>query len=686
MSQPLIQVDQLTIGYHNREGTLLDVVRDVSLTIHAGETLGLVGESGCGKTTLALALLGYLRGGSRVVAGHVRFRGQDILRLPTSQLERLRRQSIGYVPQHANQALTPTMRVGEQLVEVLELRGGAQAHAVWQRAHELFVQVRLPQPETLLRRYPHELSGGQQQRAAIALALARQPELLILDEPTTGLDTTTQAHLIELLHLLSRETHTAMVCVSHDFGVIAHVSSRVAVMYAGEVVEVAPAPTLFRSPRHPYTRGLLTSLPRLAVAGIPAALPGHLPRIGTVHQGCAFAPRCTSATQLCHEQNPDLITITPPAQMVQQVRCHHWQQFAAHPSRRLLPRMPSMAAPQETPALSIRDVRISYARPTIFARLRGSVPPPTVDNVSLDVQRGETLALVGESGSGKTTILRTIAGLKMPAAGQIAFGTQNITGLVEQRSRTIRRAIQIIFQNPDASLNPRQTIEQILSHPLRLYFGLDHATRHQRAQELLAQVRLGAHYLARFPGQLSGGEKQRVAIARAFAAEPEVILCDEIIAALDVSVQAAILELLAEYQAQRGITYLFVTHNLSVVRAFADRVAVLYQGRLCEVGLVAAIYAPPWHPYTETLLRAIPEPTPGSLGFTPAADQPESAPPSRGCPFQRRCPRHLGRICDEVTPPWQTAAGGHHIACHIPLAELQATQSPLRPAAINQHA
>ncbi|MDA3857774.1 MAG: ABC transporter ATP-binding protein, partial [Roseovarius sp.] len=523
----------------------------------------------------------------------------------------------------------------------------------------------------ILRRYPHELSGGQQQRVAIAMALAGEPDALLLDEPTTGLDVTTQAHILELLRDLARTRNMAMVYVSHDLGVIARVCDRVQVLYAGETVLEGPVRAVLKAPAHPYARGLLASIPRLGDRSLPRALDGRPPAPGSDRTGCAFAPRCALATDQCQTIRPPMVT----GEAGQETRCFYPEQTTRID-------MTGSGAPlsccmTDSPsALSLNRVAIRYDRPGALARFMPARarPPATVDDITLTITQGETLGLVGESGSGKSTILKTIAGLLPPAEGTITLGDGiALTPRVEQRRPEQLRRIQMVFQNPDESLNPRQTVADILGQPLRLYFGLKGAELHQRAAALLETVRLGAHYLDRRPGQLSGGEKQRVAIDRAFAATPDIVLCDEITSALDVSVQAAVLELLNDLKARHQTTFIFVSHDLTVVRALSDRVAVLYQGRLCEIGASAAVYAAPSHPYTEVLLNAVLEPDPDHAPRLLAEDATDLSPPARGCPFQRRCPVKCGSICDTDTPPWQESADGHAIRCHIPLKDLGKT-------------
>jgi peptide/nickel transport system ATP-binding protein len=610
-----MQVDGLTIGYHNRAGDFLTVLREVSLTVAAGETVGIVGESGCGKSTLALALLGYLRRGSQVASGSVCFGGSDLFALTPDAQRRIRGGRIALIPQNAGQSLTPTLRIGRQIGEALRLHTSLDAAAIQARTLELLAQVRLPDLMGMAQRYPHQISGGQQQRVAIAMALAGAPELLILDEPTTGLDVTTQAHLLDLLAELSATHGTTMVYISHDLGVIARACDRVAVMYAGEIVEAGAAAWLFAHPVHPYTQGLLASVPSLRAARIPAALPGQPPRIGALAEGCAFAPRCRLADVTCRTVSPALMDLT--AQDDRQVRCHHHALAAADIAQEttaLARSTERLAAPHE-PLLALEAVSLSYEKPALLDTLRclvaGDTPSqarPVVRAVSLTVRRGETLALVGESGSGKSTVVRAIAGLLLPLNGSITFEGVDLKRLAEARPAAAQRAIQMIFQNPDASLNPRHTVAELLAQPLRLYFGLSRKVCRDRAAALLEQVRLGAHYLDRYPAQLSGGEKQRVAIARAFAAEPTLVLCDEVTSALDVSVQAAVLQLLADLQRQYGTTYIFISHDLAVVRSVADYVAVMQRGEVCDAGTVEEVFSPPFHPYTEVLMNAVLEP------------------------------------------------------------------------------
>jgi peptide/nickel transport system ATP-binding protein len=679
MSNFLVNVEDLTIGYKNKRGDLIHVLKNVSLRIKPGETLGLVGESGCGKSTLGHAMMGYLRSGSMLLNGEVEFNQRDVFGMDRRELEYVRGRQIALIPQNAGESLTPTLRVGKQVIEAIELNADLNGDDSTQRMLELLGQVRLPHPDVMAKRYPHELSGGQQQRVAVAMALAGEPEMLVLDEPTTGLDVTTQAHILDLMKEIVSESGTAMMYISHDLGVIARVSDWVTIMYAGEIVEDSTVNDIFSTPAHPYTRGLLQSIPRLSLAGIPHSMDGRPPIPGTI-PGCSFAPRCSYATDICTTTEPDLIKIDNKPHSV---RCHHWEkvlgvdfslelQDVFHTIKHTV---------HEEKLIDLSELDITYHRPSPIDKIRKlESPPDTVSDITFSVRRGETLALVGESGSGKSTIVRTISGLLPARDGVISFGDFNLNINIDNRPLEMCKCIQLVFQNPDASLNPRHTVAEILDQPLKLYFPeLDRDQRRERQIEMLNRVRLGQRSRLRYPGQLSGGEKQRVSVARAFIADPEVVLCDEVTSSLDVSVQAAVLDLLADLQKERDTTYIFITHDLAVVRAFADRVAVLYQGRLCEIGSVDDIYSPPYHPYTETLLGAVLEPDPKTEPKLLAKDMPELAPPAVGCAFQRRCPYMIEGKCDQEAPPWQFLSDetGHKVRCFIPVEELKATQSTM---------
>ncbi len=670
MENPLIQIINLSVGFTSQAGETLQILSNIDLSFGRGQTIGLVGESGSGKSTLALAMMGYLKTGLRLVEGTSLFRGRDVFSMDERTLESIRGGLIALIPQNAGQSLTPTMRVGDQVAEAVKLHTSLPKDQWSDRVIELLLQVRLPEPKMLRLRYPHELSGGQQQRVAIAMALAGEPDVLLLDEPTTGLDVTTQVHILELLRDLAAETEMAMVYVSHDIGAIARVSDQVIVMYAGELVLKGTTRQVLRQPAHPYARGLLLSIPRLKEAVVPTSMHGRPPPPGGTGPGCAFSERCPLVEKRCRVERPELV----PTATQEMVRCHFHERVAALPPPDPPKRTERQGLVDADTILKLDDLAISYAKLGILDQILDRLPKatPTVDKVNLAVHCGETLGLVGESGSGKTTILRTIAGLWGLKNGRITYNDSEILNtLVAVRPKDLLRRIQLIFQNPDASLNPRHTVAEILASPLKLYFDLRGVELRERTVALLEQVRLGKHYLDRLPSQLSGGEKQRVAVARAFAAEPELILCDEITSALDVSVQAVLLDLLIELQAARETTYIFVSHDLAVVRALADRVAVLYLGRICEIGPVDKVYTPPFHPYTDILIDAVLEPDPDAKPTTAVEEIVTFSPPAQGCPFQHRCPRRIGDICDHEIPPIRNPSHGHSIYCHHEIDELR---------------
>ena len=659
----LIHLDDLSVGVEAGVAAPIPILRGITLDVQPNEILGLVGESGSGKSTVALSMMGYLAPGLELLGGEAIFDNVSMFDLDRKELEALRGGEICLVPQNAGQSLTPTMTIGRQIEESLALHTDLSPADRKKAVTDLLSQVRLPSPEQIRDRHPHELSGGQQQRCAIAMALAGRPRVLLLDEPTTGLDVTTQVHILELLKDLCRQHDVAMVFVSHDLGAVARISDRVAVLYAGELMELGTTSEILKNPSHPYTRGLLTSIPKMDGARIPEALPGYPPRLSATRSACAFAPRCAHRKEICLSESPPL-NRSANASMV---RCHFDSGNFPHSSFQGKLRPPAADNKMQR-LLELQELAISYDRPSLLSRLTGQEDKQrvlTVNDLSFVLNKGETIAVVGESGSGKSTILRAIVGLIPPCNGSMSIeGEETLDCVTEARSLQCKKDIQMIFQNPDSSLNPRKTIAEILSAPLQLYFDMDRTEAIGKAAELLESVRLTRDYLGRTPDQLSGGEKQRVGIARAFAAQPILALCDEVTSALDVSVQAAVLELLSKLQQENGVAYLFVSHDLATVRAIADRVLVLYQGRICEIGPVDAVYKPAFHPYTEALMEAVLEPDPDAQSHVEISDIVETAPPDSGCPFQLRCQRKVGKICDEVAPPAQSV-NGHTIFCHI---------------------
>ncbi|MYS86918.1 ABC transporter ATP-binding protein [Embleya scabrispora] len=561
------------------------VVEGVSLRLDRGEILGLVGESGCGKTTTALALLGFARPGTRIAGGEVFVAGEDILRLDESDRRRLRGKKVSYVPQDAGQALNPALRIGGSITDVMRRPHEASGNGVG----ALLTAVDLPGTAEFAARLPHRLSGGQQQRVTIAMALACEPPVVVMDEPTTGLDVITQAGVLDEVRRLRDELGTSLVYVSHDLAVVSRLADRIAVMYAGRIVEEGPTATLLARPEHPYTKGLVQSIPDHTRPSRLTAMPGTALGVEDRPQGCAFAPRCPQRSDACTERMPEL------SGTGHRVRCVH-----ADRTPPIVPGPPrtARATVERGLLLTVSDLHASHrtGRDAVIAAA----------GVSFDLGSGECLALVGQSGSGKTTIARCLVGLHRRDGGTVALGGEPLADRVRRRTTDQRRRIQYVFQNPYESLNPRQTVGEQLARPARKLRGLSAAAARAEVGPLLEQVRLPAGIADRYPRRLSGGERQRVAIARALAAGPDVLVCDEITSALDVSVQAAILELLADLRGELGLAMLLITHDLGVVAVAADRVAVLEQGTIRESGAVEDVLHAPEHPYTARLVAAAP--------------------------------------------------------------------------------
>jgi peptide/nickel transport system ATP-binding protein len=594
MSEPVLRVENLRLDLLSATTGGLAVVQDVSFAVRAGQVLGLVGESGCGKTTTALALLGYCRPGIRIAGGSVTVAGERLTGRPEREVRRLRGRRISYVAQDPSAALNPSVRIGEQVAAMLRAHAPERASAPAVGA--VLERVNLPSDQSFQRRFPHQLSGGQQQRVAIAIALVCEPPVVVLDEPTTGLDVVTQALILKEIDRLRRPgahgAGLAMVYVSHDLAVVATIADRIAVMYAGRIVEEGPAARVLSLPRHPYTRGLVSSIPDHAEPRRLHAMPGVAVGVGERGQGCAFAPRCPQRAEICGRDLPALDEIAPD----HRVRCFAWQQTLP-----LVPEPPLAAT--EGARGSVPLLRVEALHAVHSGRAATTV---AAHDVTFSVSAGECLALVGESGSGKTTIARCVVGLHPPAGGRILLDGAPVAAWARDRTREARRRIQIVFQNPYDSLNPRHRIGDIIARPARLLRGLGHRESEDEVTALLERVRLPRSLGGRFPSELSGGERQRVAIARALAAHPDLLICDEVTSALDVSVQAAVLELLATLRAELGLALLFISHDLGVVASVADRVLVLERGRVREQGRVSTLLAHPTHEYTQRLVGAAP--------------------------------------------------------------------------------
>jgi peptide/nickel transport system ATP-binding protein len=573
----------------------IDIDDDVSFAIHQGEVLGLVGESASGKTTAATSLLAYQRRGAKVSEGSVDIDGTDVLSASGTALRRIRGGLISYVPQDASAALNPALRIGDQLMEILnEHSFGSSGGEREARLRQMMDEVLLPSDRSFLRRYPHQLSGGQQQRVAIAMALANRPKVIVLDEPTTALDVTTQAHVLDTVRDLTRSYGVSALYVTHDLAVVACLADRIAVMYAGRLVEIGPKEDLFTGAYHPYTRRLLAAIPDITGERALHGIPGWAPRPGQRVPGCAFTPRCDWRIDKCATDFPPYEGPDPD----HQVRCWRWEEVRAQSSAGDAPlrvKAGEVCTSVEKTVVNVQDVTAFYQSKEIL------------HGVSANLCQHRCLALVGESGSGKTTLARCIAGLHpFRIDGTIELNGKELARESRGRTRDERQAIQYIFQSPYSSLNPRKTIRQLLAQPIDIFFKLDSDGREERMVRVLDQVALDASLLNRYPEQLSGGERQRIAIARALAAEPTVLICDEVTSWLDVSVQAAIIELLANLQSELGVSMLFVTHNLALIRSVAQEVAVMNEGRIVELGLVDAVLEDPQADYTKLLLADTP--------------------------------------------------------------------------------
>ena len=676
---PLVTVDRLAVTFHTPRGTVR-AIREASLEIQRGELLGLVGESGCGKSTTAFAIMGYLPGTARV-DGSILFEGRDVAHMGAPELRHLRGNRMAMVYQDPSTSLNPTMRVGPQIEEVLREHLSMDSRQARERTAELFESVGLAEPDVIGRRYPHQLSGGMQQRVVIAMALACAPDLLIMDEPTTGLDVTTEANILDLVVDLKQRVNAGILYVSHNLGVVARVADRVVVMYAGQTVEQAPVGGLFQNPQHPYTAGLLSCVPQPPTDGGTVTQLSRIP--GAVYaaqeqavEACLFAPRCPMAQDRCRGEAPFMFEGGDSRQS----RCFFWNEVRQEIWGEAEAREDGHPDGAE-PVLTAEGLRRFYGRWERKYLLFGPrVRPPVraVTDIDFQVGAGRTLGIVGESGSGKSTVARAVVGLVPRDAGELRLRGKPLDPKVEGRTREQQAALRMVFQNPTSSINPKLPVRHAILRSLRKFGRLGRRASRERAVELLEAVGLDPAYLDRLPGELSGGEQQRVALAGAFAGDSDLIVADEAVSALDVSVQAQVLNLLREHQREVGTSYIFISHDLGVVRYVSDDILVLYSGHVAESGPAQSVLNAPSHPYTEALLSAAPVPDPEAAPTR--IRLPGSVPTLRerfqGCFFAGRCPRKISPVCDNTPPPARPGPDSpqHVIYCHIPVDELTVLQ------------
>ena len=652
MGNPILVVDDLRVEFATPLGTVR-ALRGLSFSVEHEEIFGLVGESGCGKTMTGRSILRMLPTAGEITDGKINFDGRDITRVEEKEMREIRGRRIAMIFQDPSASLNPVFTIGQQIMEVIRQHRPVEKSDLRRYAIEILNDVELPDPKAALDAYPHQLSGGMQQRAMIALALSSNPDLLIADEPTTALDVTIQAQILDLLRRIKAQRELSIILITHNLGVVADICHRVAIVYAGRVVETGPVEQIFRHPKHPYTLGLLASVPRLGTRGSQLqGLPGTVPRGSERIIGCAFAPRCAQVMEVCREKK----TRAPTGGRRSKSRLL------------LIRRRWGPVNESDSAIIQIADLSAVYkSGGGLFGRDRTVVR--AVDGLSLDIRRGETLSVVGESGCGKTTLGLTLLRLVQAEQGHIYSNGYDLLGMSRSDLRKYRRQMQIVFQNPTTSLNPRMNIKDIVAEPLVTHTKLRDEALIDRVVEVLEEVGMGEEHLLRMPHQVSGGQAQRVAIARAIALEPTFLVLDEPTSALDVSVQAQILNMLMEIQERHQLTYLFITHDLGVVEHISDRVAVMYLGQIVELGPVEAIFADPKHPYTQALLSStlVPDLDLAKDRIILEGSLPSPADPPSGCRFHTRCPFTMD-ICVTAEPSQIALSEGHWATCHL-LAE-----------------
>ncbi|MGE5386098.1 MAG: dipeptide ABC transporter ATP-binding protein [Betaproteobacteria bacterium] len=657
----MLKVNQLRLGF-SVSGRVLNAVDGISFNIEAGETFALLGESGCGKSATAQGILRLLPAAGRVLGGSVELQGQELLTLPEAEMRRVRGGRIAMIFQEPATSLNPVLSVGQQMGEVLALHAGMSGRQSRERMLDLLSLVGIADGERRLREYPFQLSGGMKQRVMIAMALAGEPELLIADEPTTALDVTVQAQILDLLMRLQADRGMGILLITHDLGVVARTAHRVGVMYAGELVEVANRQDFFTAPAHPYTRALFAALPDVSRRTVDlVTIPGQVPALGAMPSGCRFAGRCCHVMPVCREQSPGWRDVGDG----HAVRCH-WEAAGVETTKVSVPMANCEAEAAAPGLLAVRNLQVHFPiRRGLLQRTVGYIK--AVDGLSLELAKGRTLALVGESGCGKTTTGKAILQLLPHTRGSVQLNGAELIGLSAHRLRPYRRQAQMIFQDPFASLNPRLRVGEIIAEGIRALGGHEtESASGERIRDLLRQVGMDASAAERYPHEFSGGQRQRIAIARALAVRPELIVCDEPTSALDVSVQAQILNLLKSLQDEFGVAYLFITHNFAVVEYVAHEVAVMYLGRIVERGAVEEVLRSPQHPYTQVLLSAVPLPRLDAQGtaIRLSGDIPSPANPPQGCHFHPRCPKAM-EVCRGEYPAASAVSATHVVACHL---------------------
>jgi peptide/nickel transport system ATP-binding protein len=697
-----LEVKDLAIAYRTRKRDV-PAVRGVNFAVHRGETIGLVGESGCGKSTIAFGILDFLGSNGRVVAGSIKFNGIELVGRPKKELRKIRGNQISMVYQNPMQALNPSVTIGRQLTEVLTTHHHLSRRDALNRSIGMLERVFMPDAESVMKRYPHMLSGGQQQRVVIAMAMLNNPALLIMDEPTTALDVTVEAVVLDLVEDLKKEFETGIIFITHNLGVVARISDRLCVMYAGEMVEKGTVTDLFYRPAHPYTRGLLCCVPRvnddLSYSQL-WSIEGNVPHPADRNpKACIYLSRCDwfknksktepHLVEQCSRAHPQLVEVGTDHQS----RCFlgdktlqvPWNDYYRGNKRRLETEHEQNGSRFGEELMRADNLKIYYRQRSgsliDLLKRNGPAYVKAVDGISFTLDRGSTLGIVGESGCGKSTLAKGIIGLENLVDGNLKLMGIDISYPVAKRSPELIKELQMVFQNPDSTLNPSYPVGKQIARPLRKLKTVARSKTREQVEQLLEAVNLDSYYYDRLPHQLSGGEKQRVGIARALASRPSMIICDEPVSALDVSVQAAVLNLLNRIKEEFQSTLIFIAHDLSVVRFISDFIVVMYLGKIVESGSVAQVYPPPYHPYTEALLSAIPAPDPRDQRkrIRLSGEVPSALNPPAGCPFHTRCqhkaslPDH-GKLCETKDPPRQTVSKNHTIACHIPPDHLMRLQ------------